>query len=547
MDVLQAKFQNPDWWIHEILTNLYFTCRCILTTLEDPTPGYKDLYRPTHRDVCRFIETYALPGHKVIILMPRGWVKSYIITVGWTIQRILKNLVIGKRDHWIISNATLPNAKEFLKKIKFNFAYNELLRGLFREHIPDNLDNEAERWTLDDIEIKGNSIDVGSVEGNLVSRHYRGMINDDLVNLENSKTVDQIIKVVDWWKLAQSLLEADGLEIILGTRWSFNDLYGHILDRFLQIPKEKEEEFRNQPRIEWHRGRYHYLRYLCWADPVNERGSTFPTLFPESRLKEIQEEQGEYFPGQYLNDPLSFSDAQFKREWFRSWNHVSIPPVKITYQLLDPAGQETKQADYTGHVVLDACSDRNLYLRMAKRRKVSDSAAVEWMIETACFYQSQMIGVEENKFDIYQTLAEFLITQMIHMGKIAESDREYARSIPGMMIKLRHRNRPKPLRIQNLTGWFEQGKILLAPEGMDDLIWELMRFKKTERDDIADALAYILDIVIFPQVSDPPKLLVLPDHLKMTPEERERAEWEKVSEESWAGQGQMVEDFEHLY
>ena len=208
------RLNNPQWWIDKALSDLYFLCRCVLATLEDPTPGYKDLYKPTHERICRFIEKYSLPGHKVIILCPRGWVKSYVITIGWLIQRLLKNLLTNKREHWIIDNATLSNSMQFLKKIKFNLQYNELLVGLFRDVLPKNPESDAARWTLEELEINGNSIEVGSVEGNLVSRHYKGMIHDDLVDKENSRTVDQIIKVIDWWKLAQSLLESDGLEII---------------------------------------------------------------------------------------------------------------------------------------------------------------------------------------------------------------------------------------------------------------------------------------------------------------------------------------------
>ena len=543
---LIQKLNDPQFWIKKCLTDLYFLCRCVLTTLEDPTPGYKDLYKPTHQRICKFIQEYALPGNKVIILCPRGWIKSYLITIGWTIQRMLQNLVEKKRDHWIISNATFGNAQQFLKKIKYNFQYNEFLKGLFRDVLPSEPDTEADRWTMDEIELSGNSVEVGSVEGNLVSRHYRGMINDDLVNLDNSKTVEQIIKVIDWWKLAQSLLEADGLEIMLGTRWSYNDLYGYLIDKFLEIPSKTLDDSRSQPVFEWHNGRYHYLRYLCWEDPVNETGSTFPTLFPERRLKQIKEEQAEHFPGQYLNDPMSLSDMVFQRTWFKTWRADRIPEQRVTIQLLDPAGKETKQSDFNGQVVLWAASDQNLYVRSAQRKKGTDLEIVEWMVETAVINQSQIIGVEEYRCMTFRDLATFLIPQMIRQGKVPKHLIEYANRIPYRMVELKHHNRPKPLRIKNLTGWFEQGKVFLAPTGMDDLIEELIRAGKTERDDLADALAYVLDVVIFPAVTDPPQTLIVPDYLKMTAEEKEKKEWDEQSEAVYVGQN-YIEDDDSLF
>lgn len=524
------RLNNPQWWIDKALSDLYFLCRCVLATLEDPTPGYKDLYKPTHEHICRFIEKYSLPGHKVIILCPRGWVKSYVITIGWLIQRLLKNLLTNKREHWIIDNATLSNSMQFLKKIKFNLQYNELLVGLFRDVLPKNPESDAARWTLEELEINGNSIEVGSVEGNLVSRHYKGMIHDDLVDKENSRTVDQIIKVIDWWKLAQSLLESDGLEIIIGTRWTYSDLYGHLLEKFLRVPKEIEDASRKQPIFEWHRDRYHYLRYLCWQDPVHETGSTFPTLFPESRLKQLKEEQGEYFPGQYLNDPMSFEDAKFQRQWFVTWEERNIPATRVTIQLVDPMGKDTKQSDYMGHVVIDAGTDKKLYVRYAQRDKKTDADAVKWIVEIAMIYQPMMIGVEEFRYGTFKDLADYIIPQMIRQGKIPPHLAEYCLRIPYRMVELKHHNRPKKLRIQNLTGWVQQGNFLFAPHGMDDFFEELLRWDKWERDDIVDAAAYVLDIVVFPTEKDPPKTFILSDELKMTPEQRERKFWTNLKD-----------------
>lgn len=547
MSEVLKKLQDPQYWIQWSLRDLYFLNRCVLMTLEDSTPGYKDLYEPTHRRVCDFLQKYSKPGQKIIILNPRGWVKSYCITVGGTVQRILRNLVGGKRERIIISNATLPNAKTFLKKIKYNFQYNPLLQGLFRDYLPKDFEKKAERWTLEDIEIGGNSVEVGSVEGNLVSQHYRVMVQDDLVNLENSKTAEQILKVIDWWKLAQSLLEADGLEIILGTRWMFNDLYGHIIDKFLQIPKDVQEQHRTMPVVEWHNGRYHYLRYICWEDPIAETGSTFPTLFPEARLKEIQLEQGEHFGGQYLNDPLSFADNPFKREWMTTWRERDLPAVRVGFQLLDPQGRETKQSDFTGNVIVEAGSDRRLYVNYARRQRCSDLQAVEWMVQIACLFQPALHAVEEYRFNVFRDLAQFLIPQMIRQGKIPQHLREYASRIPYRMVELKHHNRPKQLRITNLTGYFENGKILLAPSGMDELVEEIVRFKKSERDDILDALAYVLDVVVFPQPQDPVRSFVLPDEMKMTDEEHEKREWEQASEAAYIDQRPIEGGDDELY
>lgn len=538
------KIKNSDWWIDKCLNDLYFLNRVILCTLEDPTPGYKDLYKPTHKRICDFVQKYAKPGHKVLILCPRGWIKSYMITTGWMIQNLLNNLVKGKREHWLLTNATLSNAQQFLKRIKYNLQYNEFLRSLFADFIPKNPETEAERWTMDEIEIKGTSIEVGSVDKNLVSRHYHGIIHDDPVNKDNSNTQEQIIKVIDWWKLAQSLLESDGWEVLLGTRWCFNDLYGHIIDNFLKIPSDVSEEQRRQPVVEWHNGRYHYLRYLCWEDPVNEKGSTYPILFPEEKLREIKETQVEHFSGQYLNDPISLSDAPFQKIWLVPWKKEEIPAKTITFQLIDPSGKDTKASDFVGNVVIEAGSDKIIYIKYAKRRRLTDLKAVEWMIDTAVLHQAQMIGVEEFKFQTYKDLAEFLIPQLVRQGRYKDALAEYAYRIPNRMVMLRHHNRPKELRIKNLTGWFEHGKIKIAPIDMQDLIEELVKFPKFFYDDIIDALAYALDIVHFPREDEPVKYFTVPEEDKLTPEEREELEWKNIREMAYVNRCPFDDDDE---
>lgn len=234
----------------------------------------KDLWPPTHKRLCDFIQEYAQPGNILLVLLPRGWVKSYIITVGWLTQRILQNLVSGRQEQFIINNATLPNSWEFLSKIQYNFEHNELLRKIFSDVIPENPRTDARRWTQFEIDLGGTKVETGSAEGNLVSRHYSGgLINDDLVNRDNSLNADQILKVKDFWRLGQSLKLPTSIEFIPGTRWAFDDLYGDLMERFLKIPEEEFKRYQTQPYFEWHVGKWHLFHASCWTDPVNEKNS----------------------------------------------------------------------------------------------------------------------------------------------------------------------------------------------------------------------------------------------------------------------------------
>jgi len=549
---VQKLLSNPEFWRGKSLQDLFFLCRLVLSTLDDPTPGFKHINTVTHKRLCDFIEKHAQPGQIMLIMLPRGWVKSYIITVGWMIQRILRNALAGRQEQFIINNATLPNSIEFLGKIQYNLQHNEFLRSIFSDIIPKNPPTEARRWTQSEIDICGTRIETGSAEGNLVSRHYSGgMINDDLVNRENSATSDQISKVKDFWRLGQSLKMPQSIEFIPGTRWAFDDLYGELIDKFLfsnlseDEYKATYEKYRSEPYFEHHNGKWHLFHASCWADPIHEKGSTFPELFPEAKIHELKEEQGERFGGQYLNDPLALSASKFKPAWFRKW--TELPAVRTGFLLVDFAGTENRDNDETGMVLWEAGSDKNLYCRYAARKFATDHAVIEWMIETACAYQPSFIGVESHKYGLVRELLPFILRQMIRMGRIPKPLIEYAERIPYRMMELKHQSRNKGLRISNMSAWFERGQMLLAPTGMSDFVDELLRFDKSQRDNIIDAAAYILDVVIFPSPQDPAKLLVVPEHLKKTAEQLEEEYWKSVPDVVTPHQSMLSDDVDHLF
>ena len=549
MDVFTNNLKSPEWWTEQIATDLYFLCRCIMQTLEDPTPGYKDLYRPTHGTICKFVQSYATPGNKLLILTPRGWVKSYVVTIAWSLQQMFRNWLEGKHVLQIISNATLPNAKEFLAKIKYNLQYNDILRGLLSRFLPKDLENVkgSNKWTLDEIQLNGCRIETGSAEGNLVSRHYGIMINDDLVNRENSKNAEQILKVIDWWQLSQSLLNPNGIEINIGTRWNYDDLYGHIIAQFI---KPEKDYYKGKPIVEVHNGKYHLLQMDCWADPDNETGSTFPTLFPESKLKQIFLEQGDRAYGQYRNDPLARGKNPIKREWFRRYHPDSEPSQRITALLVDPSGKARETSDDTGLVVIDFCSDRKGYLKIGEKKRITDMTLGEYIITLALRYHPDFIGMEDVKFKTMIDILELLIPQKLRErvdGKfvIPSEEHDYIRSLPYLLRELKPGGRDKDTRIRNLTGRIESGDFVFPMSGTEQLEEQLIRFPTSSKKDIADAFAYALDVMHFPKVTDPPKLLVVPAHLKMTQEERIEKEWDEMRGEAYVD-GQPTE-YDDIY
>ncbi len=197
-------------------TNLKFLCKELL--------GMDKWDDVLHDDLENFL---VKSGQNKLILVPRGHLKSSIVTVGWTIQQIL----IDPNETILIRNAVWDLSREFLKQIS-NYLQSEILTGLFGEFcLPQST------WTKEVIEIaqktdlvdRQPTITTAGLETALTGRHFKTIIDDDLVGQQNVTTKEQIQKVITVYQDSENLLNPGGKHVIIGTRWANRDLYGHIL------------------------------------------------------------------------------------------------------------------------------------------------------------------------------------------------------------------------------------------------------------------------------------------------------------------------------
>jgi phage terminase large subunit-like protein len=203
------------------------------------------------------------------ILVPRSCFKSSFFTIGESLRRIAQNPSI----RILIANATLGNAQNFLGQIKNHIQNNEVYKSLYGDMYDKNL-----KWNDTEMEVKGRHLGIREatvtavgVGGNLVSQHYDLIICDDLINDQNSATRFQAEKVIDWWKRTFSLLEPDGKMLIVGTRWSYYELYAYL-----------EEEYKNEVDF--------YIRGARNPDGT----FYFPERFDEEKLLELKKLHGSY-------------------------------------------------------------------------------------------------------------------------------------------------------------------------------------------------------------------------------------------------------------
>lgn len=411
---------------------------------------------------------YMKSGKRIkMILVPRGTFKSTFFTVGRTLQAIAQN-----RDHRIlIANATLANSQRFLGEIKEHLRKNRMFLELYEDGTP--FYNKDNKWNEDEVEVSGRSLGIKEatvtavgVGGNLVSQHYSMIIADDLVNLENSSTRYQADKVIDWWKRAFSLLDYDGEMIIIGTRWSYYELYSWILER---MPDQVD----------------YYIK-----GAFKENGDLyFPELLNEEKLDELRGLQGSYvFSAFYLNDPVDEESALIKKsqiQYYGEGTDVKLPKNVNTFAMCDPAVSQAEGADESSITIASVDAENNWYVREIRHGIWTVGELIEQLFATYTDWKPITMSVE-------------VIGQgQMLLDSIYQEENRRNVYLPLTEIKARPAVR-KEMRIRSvLQPRFERGKVFILP-GMEELEDQLLKFPRSRRDDLIDSLSDLAEISFEP-------------------------------------------------
>lgn len=208
------------------LKTLRQRCRTDLKFLAKNICGMDAWEDSLHNDLAAFLER---PTDKKLILVPRGHLKSSIVTVVWAIQQILKNPNV----RILITNAVWDLSRKFLREITGLLTTKSLLPEIFGA-----FDGPGSKFTQDEITIsqrtsgttKEATITTAGVETSLTGGHYDIIIHDDLVEENNIGTKEQIQKIIRFYQNSLDLIDPGGQILVVGTRWAMGDLYGTLIE-----------------------------------------------------------------------------------------------------------------------------------------------------------------------------------------------------------------------------------------------------------------------------------------------------------------------------
>jgi len=243
---------------------------------------------------------------------------------------------------------------------------------------------------------------------------------------------------------------------------------------------------------------------IVYEGAYREDGSCyFPEKLSTETLNSLRRTQGVYkFSNQYLNITVPDEDQDFKTAWIRYYD--SIPDNTYTFAFIDPAISLNDGADFTATIVVRVDAEKNWYVTLAQRRRITATETVRWAFNLYNEVKPMVLGIEEVAYQ--EALRHFIAEEMLRRNTI----------IPLRGIKRarfasdgsKRSDNSKPARIRSLIPRFEFGKIFLS-QGLDDLLIEYKSFPRGAHDDLLDALSSIEDIVFYP---DKPKEVQIVRH-----------------------------------
>lgn len=272
----------------------------------------------------------------------------------------------------LLVSETIKNAIKLGIRISNHYENNTFFRHLFPEIMP----TEKETWTNESLHQRRTPAGRGQGEGTfdfigvgaaLQSRHYNVVVQDDLVGREARKSSVVMADTIDYHQILVGATDSDPDnpgrdfdEIVVGNRWSHDDLNSHI---------RKEE-----PYFSW--TTHSALGGCCALHPFGE--PIFPEAFTREKLLRWKRRLGSYhFSCQFLNYPIDPTKARFNMADFRYFNFekvtgaLSIPKESSASRLFELSQPQQYRITIRHHVA-DGDVEKDIFPRNLDRYMVVD-------------------------------------------------------------------------------------------------------------------------------------------------------------------------------
>ena len=450
-----------------------------------------------HEDICKFLMDKSKKPYKLVIY-PRGHRKSFYAAM-YACWKIIKDPSIAI----VYLSATSPLAESQLRTIKATLE-SKIVKRYWPEMVLED-EGKREKWTTTEICVdhprrreegtRDSTVKTGGLTTNITGSHADLIILDDLVVPANNDDLGRRA-VIEQYSQLQSILNAGGEIVAVGTRYHPKDLYATIQDTYQEIYNDAGEVIGREPQWDILQRVVEENGEFLWPRQRRSDGKYYGYDLKElARIKAGYIDKTQFY-SQYYNDPNDASTSPITPDMFEYYNrdnltvnggvyHLNGRPLNV-YAAIDFAYSLSAKADNTAIVTVGVDQDNNRYILDIDRFKTDKIQD----------YYDHIIAVHQ-KYSLRKLRAECTAAQQVIVKTL--KDKLSENSVRLVIDEY------KPLRdkeervLATLKPLYEDHRIFHYRGGNCELLEEEVKQAKPAHDDMKNALADAIDIAVAPR------------------------------------------------
>jgi hypothetical protein len=402
---------------------------------------------------------------QAVIVAPRGFGKTSTVNMSFPAKKIL----FQEKKFIVPISCTATQAMMQGENLKRELVSNRMINGLFGPMKSDTFSKEM--W----VTASGTAVmprGAGQQVRGILFGDSRPdlIIVDDLEDAESVKSEEQRQKTKEWFfaDVMNSINRSrkDWKIIVIGTLLHEDSLLANLMD---------------DPG--WH----HVHLSLC----DENFHSNWPDFMTDAQVKELADSYRrmsllDAFFREYMGMPQSKEDAKFKQEYFKYYDETDEEFTKRKKKLegiviLDPAKTTKKTSDDTAIIGFGVDSEAPaIYVRDIERGQFHPEEQYTKCFDMADRLGARVIGIEVTSLNEFITYP--LRNEMIRQRRYYD------------IVELKARA-SKEERIEALIPFYRLGFVKHNKSNCNVLESQLLSFPRSKKDDVMDAVAYIVEML----------------------------------------------------
>lgn len=457
-----------------------------------------------HYDICRRLEKFyddvmAKRAPRLMLFVPPRHGKSYIASDFYPSWCLGKN----PKLKFIAASYAVSLPIDFSRNIRDRIKTREY-KAVFRHTAISQESKAAEAWKT----TQGGAFVAAGVGGGITGKGADIFVIDDPI--KDAEEADSEVvrdKIWDWYgSTAYTRMSPGGGMLVIQTRWHDDDLSGRLVLQMQdnikkQVPEDEFDrwEIIQYPALATHDEWMNPDRTMT-EEPTHEKSKKLrnkgdalhPARFSTQLLKRIKNTaQPRHWSALYQQNPVPEEGVYFTKDMFRfehphrreGWERMRI------FIAGDLAIGEKESNDYTSFAVGGLDYDDQVHILEVIRFRKNTYGIVEALLDLVQKYDPYLVGIEKGQLEhaIKPQLQKRMRERRV-FPTLAEGDK----ALKPVQDKWK-RARPLQGRLQQGVVYFPLPE--MAP-WVETVIHEMLRFPGGLHDDMVDALAWLIRMMI---------------------------------------------------